>query len=340
MTEDTQRRNAEAIAEIDAPPPDIPEDTDALDPIDPAPETATLGIESSAEINKIAAALVRAQTGLELVGKDGFNPHLKAKYMTLGALTKEVQPRLATAGIATFGSPAREAKTGKPIFLLRLIHKSGQWIQSAIPLVIFEQPGVNAAQSVNSAVSYARRALLSSAMGVATEDDDGNKADGQPQAESPSDEPQPQRKSREAPAERGGGLDRPGNEPGRAPSYPDSPPKLDIRPFELTAFIPSDQWAGIAADWHTGKRITKPQQKRLYAAANQEGGWSGEQVKAVLIRHFGLSSSAEIPGDWEDRNLSPYGKLIETLTTYSPEPEGGRDENENQDAGQQSLGVG
>ncbi len=338
MTEETRQRNAATIDELDAPPADTPEDDATLDPIDPAPETATLGIESSAEINKLSAALVRAQTGLGLVVKDGLNTHLNSKYMTLGALTKEVQPRLAQNGIASFGSPARELRTGKPIYLLRLIHKSGQWIQSAIPLVIFEQKGVNAAQSVNSAVSYARRALLSSAMGVATEDDDGNAADGQP-AESRSDEPQPQRKSREARAERGGGIDRLGNEPKRGVN-PDSPPKLDVRPFELTAFIPSDQWASIAADWHTGRRISKPQQKRLYAAANQEGGWSGDQVKAVLIRHFGLSSSGEIPGDWKDRNLFPYNKLVETLTTYSPEPEGGRDEHEYQDAGQQSLGAG
>ena len=324
MTEETQQKNAAVLDALS----DMPEDSATFEPIESAPETATLGIESSPEIGKLAAALVKAQTGMELVVKDGFNPHLDSKYMTLGALTKEVQPRLAANGIASFGSPARELRTGNPIFLLRLIHKSGQWIQSAIPLVIFEQKGVNAAQSVNSAVSYARRALLSSAMGVATEDDDGNTANGQPPAEASPPPAEPQRRSRE--------TKPPANGKKRG-SNPDSPPKLDVRPFDLTAFIPSEQWAGVGADWHTGRRITEPQQRRLYTVAKAEGGWTSAQVKSVLIHHFGLESSAEIPGDWESRGLFPYGKIIEIFTTFSPD-DGGRAEDENQDAGQLPLG--
>jgi len=314
MTEETRQRNAATIGELS----DAPEDAAALDPIEPVPETATLGIESSREIDKIAAALVKAQSGLELVTKDGINTHLNSKYATLGAINKEVKPRLSKHGIATFGSAARELRTGKPIYLLRLIHRSGQWLQSAIPLVIFEQKGVNAAQSVNSAVTYASRALLSGAMGVATEDDDGNAADGQPQNDGAPPQ-EPERKSREVPAERGRGINRPGNEPKRGRN-PDSPPKLDVRPFELTAFIASEHWAAVGADWHTGRRISKPQQKRLYAAASSEGYWSTEQVKAVLFRHFGIESSSEIPGDWDSRGLQPYSKIVEILTTFSPEP--------------------
>jgi hypothetical protein len=61
-----------------------------------------------------------------------------------------------------------------PVLRTTLLHKSGQWIASEVPLMVGEKSTM---QTLGSAITYARRYGLAAMVGVvADEDDDGNAA--------------------------------------------------------------------------------------------------------------------------------------------------------------------
>lgn len=134
-------------------------------------------IRTSESINELAGALAKAQATLENVAKDRENPHFRSRYATLAGVLEEVRAKLAAQGISIYQAAINGEGSNIGV-ATRLIHSSGQWIESAV----FVQPTKFDAQGVGSVLTYLRRYSLMAVAGVGPEDDDGNAAVGRPQA--------------------------------------------------------------------------------------------------------------------------------------------------------------
>jgi hypothetical protein len=122
-------------------------------------------------LDKIAPALVQAQATAAPALKQSNNPHFKSKYADLSACWEAVREPLAAAGLAVL-QEATLTEVGVSV-TTRIIHSSGQWIQTE-PLTV--PLGKRDAHGVGSATSYGKRYSLSAALGIVADDDDGNGA--------------------------------------------------------------------------------------------------------------------------------------------------------------------
>jgi len=136
-------------------------------------------MKTSENITKITEALFRFQSICESPKKDSYNPHFKSKYASLDSVIDTIRPAMKEAGLILIQDPIRhENEIG---VRTRIIHRSGEWIEFEpvfIPAKKLDGHGIG------SALTYARRYALSTALGLATEsDDDANaaSADTQPQ---------------------------------------------------------------------------------------------------------------------------------------------------------------
>lgn len=138
-------------------------------------------LRMSKEIGEVASAFCEAQaefsaakkdSTLKVLKKETLNPVYTSKYADLASVIDAALAPLNKHGISVL-QPAR--MNGKSITVMtRLQHKSGQYFESdlTMPVVGFS------AQSVGSAITYARRYSLQAMICLAAEDDDGNAASG------------------------------------------------------------------------------------------------------------------------------------------------------------------
>lgn len=126
------------------------------------------------QIDKLAAALAKAQGEIGSAAKKSENPHFHSKYADLASVVEAIREPFATNGLA-YQQPYRNVGDQLSI-VTRVIHASGQWIEDdGVPLLLSKQD----MQGIGSASTYARRYGLMAAAGVApAEDDDGNAAVG------------------------------------------------------------------------------------------------------------------------------------------------------------------
>lgn len=124
-------------------------------------------MKSSDTIDKLAADYIAAQIELKNATFDKVNPHFKSRYATLAQVRDTVTPVLAKHGLGII--QGSQMLDGAAVITTRLVHKSGQWIESAYPFTIGKP------QEMGSAMTYARRYGLSAICNIASEeDDDGN----------------------------------------------------------------------------------------------------------------------------------------------------------------------
>jgi len=132
-------------------------------------------MNTSEQINEIAAALSKAQGQIVPAKYDAQNPHLKSRYTTLASVWDAIRKPLSDNGLAVV-----QIVTTEPdgmYLLTRLMHSSGQFVQATYPIAAGDSRGVSAAQAVGSALTYARRYSLTALVGVVSDDDDdGNSA--------------------------------------------------------------------------------------------------------------------------------------------------------------------
>jgi len=133
-------------------------------------------MNTSEQINEIAAALAKAQSAMKNAALNKVNPHFKSKFADLASVRDAVTSALNANGIAVVQTIDHD---GDGIAVrTRLIHSSGQWIGSACPIAF-----AGDMQKMGSAITYARRYSLSAICGIAAdEDDDANSAVELPQA--------------------------------------------------------------------------------------------------------------------------------------------------------------
>lgn len=124
----------------------------------------------SEQINDLATALATAQGAMDHAPKDHTNPAFKSRYADLASVVDACRPALSANGIAVL-QPARLV-TGCVEVDTLLVHKSGQWIAETLTASVPDTK----AQTIGSAITYLRRYGLSSMVGVAPDDDDGQAA--------------------------------------------------------------------------------------------------------------------------------------------------------------------
>ncbi len=145
-------------------------------------------METSTTITEISKALVKAQEELTNVVTNSTNPHFKSKYADLASVRDSATPVLNKNGLAVI-QPAEGGHESVSV-TTRLIHTSGEWMESTLTI----KPDKPNAQGVGSAITYARRYMFMSLVGIAPEDDDGNEAtktSSEPKYERPKPVPTP-----------------------------------------------------------------------------------------------------------------------------------------------------
>ena len=137
-------------------------------------EAEVKAVEStmSETIGKIAGALAKAQSGMTMIECNSSNPFFNSKYASLSAVLEVALPKLNENGIALVQGN-RWGNTDSGFYITSmLVHSSGEWIKSEIRMPVTKKD----AHGIGAATTYGRRYLLSSMVGVAQADDDGNGA--------------------------------------------------------------------------------------------------------------------------------------------------------------------
>lgn len=132
----------------------------------------------SEQCSEIVVALSAVQAEMPPITFDSQNPHFRNRYASLAHIMATVRPVLVKHGLAITQVVAGDNAALATI----LLHKSGQWIRSDVP-ILPEKPG---AQAFGSAMSYARRYGVCGILAVAAEEDDdgeGASVRGEPQRE-------------------------------------------------------------------------------------------------------------------------------------------------------------
>ena len=126
----------------------------------------------SDEIDKLAAALSKAQAAITFASKDTQNPFFKSTYADLASVWEACRAPLTDNGLAVTQEPSTEGL--KVILKTTLLHSSGQFLSSELTM----QSAANTPQALGSTITYARRYALSAIVGVAQSDDDANAGSG------------------------------------------------------------------------------------------------------------------------------------------------------------------
>jgi hypothetical protein len=127
---------------------------------------------TSTLINELAAALAKAQGEFSAAPKLSKNPHYKSNYADLAAVWSVIRKPLSENGLSVVQGAGTTEK-GEIAISTRLVHTSGQWIESVLTL----NPSKDDPQGRGSAITYGRRYGLAAMVGVvADEDDDANGA--------------------------------------------------------------------------------------------------------------------------------------------------------------------
>jgi hypothetical protein len=123
-------------------------------------------------IGKLAGALAKAQSQMTMVEGKSINPFFNSKYASLAAVLEVAMPALNANEIALVQGNRWDTSNNGFYITSMLMHSSGEWIKSEIRMPIAKKD----AHGIGAATTYGRRYLLSSMVGVAQADDDGNGA--------------------------------------------------------------------------------------------------------------------------------------------------------------------
>lgn len=124
----------------------------------------------SESVQKLAAALAKAQGEVENPHKTAENSHFRNRYADLAEVINTVRPVFAKHGLSVVQMPGWD--DGRVTVETTLLHESGEWITGTASTPIAKADP----QGVGSACTYLRRYSLAAVCMVAQEDDDGNGA--------------------------------------------------------------------------------------------------------------------------------------------------------------------
>lgn len=138
-------------------------------------------MKTSETLGALAAALAVAQGAIEQPARNRevevkmkSGGSYKFKYATFDAILAATQKPLSSNGLAVL-QMIGQGEHGL-ILTTRIVHKSGEFIEDTIPVLVGQD---KSPQAIGSAISYTKRYCYCAALGItAEEDDDGNAAEG------------------------------------------------------------------------------------------------------------------------------------------------------------------
>lgn len=128
-------------------------------------------MNKSDSIATLAASLTEAQGKIGAASKDASNPFFKSHYADLGSVMSVCKGPLLEHGISVLQLVGSDGNGG--YLETVLLHKSGEFISDRMKLVCAKP---NDPQAMGSAISYARRYALQSALFIPAVDDDAEHA--------------------------------------------------------------------------------------------------------------------------------------------------------------------
>lgn len=145
----------------------------ALEKMLEAARTPKSSLNSSPQINELAAALAKAQAEMRVAALDSENPYFKSRYADFATVVKASRPALTKHGLSVV-QQIIVGDDGQTILHTILMHASGQYMESRMRVV----PAKNDVQTLGSCITYLKRYAYSALVGVtaADEDDDGEVA--------------------------------------------------------------------------------------------------------------------------------------------------------------------
>jgi hypothetical protein len=134
-------------------------------------------MRTSEALDQLATALAKAQSEMKNAKLNATNPHFKNKYANLAEIRDAVTPALTKYGIAVV--QGTDTDSNNIVVFTRLIHASGQWIESRFPIP-YDKP-----QTMGSGITYGRRYTLAAVTNIAADEDDDGEADNDKAVEKP-----------------------------------------------------------------------------------------------------------------------------------------------------------
>ncbi len=120
----------------------------------------------------INEALSIAQAEIKSAKFNKVNPHFKNKYADLTAMRDAYQEALSKNGLSIV--QVMEDKPDGMLLITRILHKSGEFIESRFPIKI--EPNATM-QQIGSKITYARRYSISSILSFSAEEEDDGEED-------------------------------------------------------------------------------------------------------------------------------------------------------------------
>jgi hypothetical protein len=130
-------------------------------------------LKTSDHIDKLAAALVKAQSVMRGAKKDSENKHFKANYASLESVIDTARGPLNDNGLAFVQGPGDLSGNVLAVTTM-LVHASGQWVSSTVSVPVQQMNP----QGIGSAITYACRYSLMAMLGLPPVDDDAEAAHG------------------------------------------------------------------------------------------------------------------------------------------------------------------
>ena len=127
------------------------------------------------DVPAFLAAFVKAQKEMDPAVKGSRNTHFKTKYADIGAVLEAALPALNKHGISLLQFPGWDHEAGQPSMSTTLAHTSGGRLTftSSCPMGRGDGP-----QAYGSFVTYLRRYTCQAVLGLGSEDDDAEGAEG------------------------------------------------------------------------------------------------------------------------------------------------------------------
>ena len=126
------------------------------------------GVKITMPCDKLMEAMNKMQAVLDAAKKDSDNPYFKSKYADLATCLQTAKKPLADNGLSISQHCTFDGQFVQCVSVLG--HVSGQMMVSTLNIPVAKKD----AQGIGSSITYARRYALSSIVGIAQKDDDGN----------------------------------------------------------------------------------------------------------------------------------------------------------------------
>lgn len=124
-------------------------------------------LKTSDQIDKLAAALVKAQSVMRGAPKDSKNPHFRNTYASLESVIDTARGPLNDNGLAFVQGPGDLSGNVLAVTTM-LVHSSGQWMASTVSVPVQKLDP----QGIGSTITYGCRYSLMAMLGLPPVDDD------------------------------------------------------------------------------------------------------------------------------------------------------------------------